>query len=100
MLLFLATKTWAVFAVLVLLGFTVFSAAPVMLAIVQEHAQGMRATANGIYMGINFVVVSGITVFVGWLGDLLGLHTALAWCAILAWTGVPVIFLLPRKARG
>jgi FSR family fosmidomycin resistance protein-like MFS transporter len=97
MLLFLATKTWTVFLVLVGLGFAVFSAAPVMLAIVQEHAPGMRATANGIYMGINFVVISGITLFVGWLGDILGIHAAFAWCAVLAWTGVPVILFLPSS---
>jgi len=96
-LMFLLARTWVVFPVLVLLGFTVFAAAPVMLAIVQEHAHGTRATANGIYMGINFVVMSGITVLVGWIGDLLGLRAAFAWSAALALAGVPAIYFLPRQ---
>jgi FSR family fosmidomycin resistance protein-like MFS transporter len=96
-LIFLLARTWMVFPVLVLLGFTVFAAAPVMLAIVQEHAHGARATANGIYMGINFVVVAGITVLVGWMADLLGLRAAFAWSAVLALPGVPAIYFLPRQ---
>jgi len=99
MLTFLVARTWAIFAVLVLLGFTVFAAAPVMLALVQEHAQGMRATANGLYMGINFVVISAITVLVGWMGDMMGLRAAFAWSAVLALAGVPVIFWLPKQTR-
>ena len=98
MLIFLVTPTWALFPVLLLLGFNAFATAPVMLAIVQDHAHGMRATANGIYMGINFVVVSGVTVLVGWMGDLLGLRAAFAWSAVLALLGVPVIYFLPRQA--
>jgi len=99
MLVFLAAPGWAVLPVLLLLGLSVFSTAPVMLAIVQDHAQGMRATANGIYMGINFLVVSGVTVLVGWVGDLLGLGAAFAWSAALAMLGLPVIYFLPRHAR-
>jgi FSR family fosmidomycin resistance protein-like MFS transporter len=98
-LIFLVTPTWMVFPVLLLLGFTVFAVSPVMLAIVQEHAHGMRATANGIYMGINFLVVSGITVLVGWMGDLIGLRAAFAWGALLALTGVPAVYFLPRRTR-
>ena len=98
MLIFLVTPAWALFPVLVLLGFNAFATAPVMLAIVQDHAHGMRATANGIYMGINFLVVSGVTVLVGWTGDLLGLQAAFAWSALLALLGVPVIYFLPRQA--
>ena len=97
MLIFLLTPTWALFPVLLLLGFNAFATAPVMLAIVQDHAHGMRATANGIYMGINFLVVSGVTVLVGWTGDLLGLRAAFAWSAVLALLGVPVIYFLPRQ---
>ncbi len=98
MLIFLINGTWAVFAVLALLGFTVFAPSPVMLAIVQEHAHGMRAAANGLYMGIHFLALSAITVFVGWMGDQLGLRAAFAWSAVLALAGVPAIFLLPRHA--
>lgn len=97
MLIFLATPAWALFPVLLLLGFNTFATAPVMLAIVQDHALGMRATANGIYMGINFLVMSGVTVLAGWMGDLLGLRAVFAWSALLALVGVPVIYFLPQR---
>jgi FSR family fosmidomycin resistance protein-like MFS transporter len=97
MLVFLATPAWGLFPVLLLLGFNAFAAAPVMLAIVQDHAHGMRATANGIYMGINFLVVSGVTLLVGWMGDQVGLRAAFAWSALLALAGVPVIYFLPQR---
>lgn len=99
MLIFLATPAWALFPVLLLLGFSAFATAPVMLAIVQDHAHGMRATANGIYMGINFIVISGVTVLVGWMGDLMGLRAAFALSALLGLAGVPVIYLFPQQAK-
>ncbi len=97
MLVFLSAHGWIVFPVLVLLGFCVFSGSPVMLAIVQEHAQGMRATANGIYMGINFAAVSVITVLAGWTADLIGLQAALSWSALVAFAGIPAIYFLPKR---
>ena len=84
---------------LLLLGFSVFASGPIMLAIVQDHAHGMRATANGIYMGLNFLAVSCATVLVGWMGDLFGLSAAFAWSAVLALCGLPCIYFLPRPAR-
>ncbi len=97
MLVFLSAYGWIVFPVLALLGFCVFSGSPVMLAIVQEHAQGMRATANGIYMGINFAAVSLITVLAGWIADLIGLQAVLSWSAIFAFAGIPAIYFLPKR---
>jgi FSR family fosmidomycin resistance protein-like MFS transporter len=99
MLVFLAAPTSIGLPLLLLLGFSVFASAPIMLAIVQDHAYGMRATANGIYMGINFLAVSCATVLVGWLGDLLGLQAAFAWSAVLALLGLPCICFLPRPTR-
>ncbi|MCK4388809.1 MAG: MFS transporter [Desulfobacterales bacterium] len=99
LLIFLVAPAWAVFPVLLLLGFSVFATGPVMLAIVQDHARGMRATANGIYMGVNFLVISGVTVLAGWMGDLMGLRAAFAWSAVLALLGLPVIYFLPQRGK-
>jgi FSR family fosmidomycin resistance protein-like MFS transporter len=99
MLLFVALPGRAAFSILLLLGFSVFASAPIMLAIVQDHAHGMRATANGIYMGLNFLAVSCATVLVGWMGDRLGLSAAFAWSAVLAFCGLPCIYFLPRPTR-
>lgn len=95
MLLFLFSPDWAVFPCLTALGMAVFAPAPVMLALVQDYAHGMQASANGIYMGVNFIVASGITILVGWSGDLFGLREALAGSAVCAFLGVPAVYLLP-----
>ena len=99
MLAFLAAPSRTAVPLLLLLGFSVFASAPIMLAIVQDHAHGMRATANGIYMGLNFLAVSSATVLVGWIGDLLGLSAAFAWSAVLALCGLPCVYFLPRPNR-
>jgi FSR family fosmidomycin resistance protein-like MFS transporter len=99
MLVFLAAPSSIALPLLLVLGFSVFASAPIMLAIVQDHAHGMRATANGIYMGINFLAVSCATVLVGWMGDLMGLQAAFAWSAVLALFGLPCVYFLPRPTR-
>jgi FSR family fosmidomycin resistance protein-like MFS transporter len=98
MLIFLTPLGHTALPLLVLLGVSVFASAPIMLAIVQDHAHGMRATANGVYMGINFLALSCATILVGWMGDLLGLRAAFVWSAILALLGLPSIYFLPRRA--
>lgn len=99
MLIFLFTHGWLRLIILVPIGFTAFSVSPVLLAIVQDHAPGMRATANGIYMGMSFVSMSGVAVLVGWLGDILGLKAAFIWSALLALVGIPVVFFVPEHHR-
>jgi FSR family fosmidomycin resistance protein-like MFS transporter len=59
--------------ILFILGFFLFSNGPVMLAIVQESPSERPAYVNGIYMMINFLVGSGMTVFVGMFNDWVGL---------------------------
>jgi FSR family fosmidomycin resistance protein-like MFS transporter len=99
MLVFLAIDGWMVLPLLVLMGLAVFSTTPVMMALVQDHAGDHPATANGLFMGISFVNGALIPLLVGGLADLMGLHAAFAWSAILALVGVPFIFALPRDAK-
>lgn len=96
MLIFVVVQGWLILPLLVLMGLTVFSTTPVMMAMVQDHAGDRPATANGLYMGISFVSSAMIPLLVGGLADLVGLRTAFAWSAILAFAGVPLIFALPR----
>jgi FSR family fosmidomycin resistance protein-like MFS transporter len=96
MLLFLASEGWLMLPALVLMGLAVFSTAPVILALVQDHAREHPATANGLYMGISFVINSAVPIAVGALGDTVGLRTAFTWSALLALGGVPFIYFLPR----
>jgi FSR family fosmidomycin resistance protein-like MFS transporter len=98
MLIFLVVKDWLILPLLVLMGLAVFSTTPVVLAMVQDHAGDHPATANGLYMGISFVIGSVIPMLVGGLADMAGLRTAFAWSALLALVGVPFIYLLPQDS--
>lgn len=93
----LAADGWILFPILVALGFTILSPTPVIMAIIQDRVADNPATANGLYMGINFLINSGMSVLTGWLADSVGLRTAFAWSATVALLGIPIIFLLPRR---
>lgn len=98
MLIFLAVKGWLILPLLVLMGLAVFSTTPVIMAMVQDHAGAHPATANGLYMGISFVIGAAGPLLVGGLADLVGLRTAFALSAFLALVGVPLVFALPRDS--
>lgn len=93
---FLGAHGWLLFPILLLLGFTLLSTAPVVMATVQESFPENRALANGIYMAINFVSSSLVTVLVGRIGDLYSLNTAYLASAVLILGGLPFVFLLPK----
>ncbi len=98
MLIFLTVDGWLVLPFLVLMGLAVFSTTPVIMAMVQDHAGDHPATANGLYMGIAFVIGAVTPLLVGWFADLVGLHGAFTWSAIVALTGVPLVFALPSDS--
>ena len=97
---FLAATGWLTLPLLVLMGLTIFSTTPVIMAMVQDHAGEHPATANGLYMGISFVTGAIIPPLVGALADIVGLRTAYGWSAVLALAGLPLIYALPRDSRG
>jgi FSR family fosmidomycin resistance protein-like MFS transporter len=97
MFVFLALGGPARFPVLLVLGLTVLSVTPVLMAVVQESVPNNRALANGIYMALSFSINAGAVVAVGALGDLFSLRLAFAVSAFLPLLGVPFVFLLPRK---
>lgn len=97
MLAFVNAGGWLLVPLLVLVGLTFISSTPVVLAIVQEHAREHPATANGLYMGISFVISSVSPTLLGWLADLTSLQTAFACAALLALAAVPLIYFLPRE---
>jgi FSR family fosmidomycin resistance protein-like MFS transporter len=97
MFVFLATKGWGQFPLLLVLGFTSLSVTPVVMALVQESFPENRALANGVYMALSFVLRSGVVLVLGALGDLFGLRTAFTASAVITLLGLPLIFLLPGK---
>jgi FSR family fosmidomycin resistance protein-like MFS transporter len=81
---------------LLLMGFTSLSGAPVIMAMMQENYPENRALANGIYMALSFGIQSGTVLIYGAVSDLFGLHTAFAASAVAALAGLPLIALLQR----
>ena len=99
-LLFINVRGWLQFPALLLVGLTLLSTGPVILALVQEQARGSRALANGIYMALNFALTSLSTLLVGILGDHFGLHTAFTISAGVMLAGMLFVLRLPEKASG
>ena len=95
--LFLFGPNWIIVPALVGLGLTAISTTPVVLAIVQDQFPDNRATANGIFMFLNFLARSIGVVVVGLLADRFGLTVAFAVSGLLALLSVPAIFWLPQQ---
>jgi FSR family fosmidomycin resistance protein-like MFS transporter len=87
-------RTW----LLPLLGFFSLSTTPVIMALVQESYPENRAMANGVYMGLSFIIRSLIVVIFGGISDLVGLPNTYLLSAILLLAGLPVIRLFPERA--
>lgn len=95
LLLFLASGGWLRFPLLLLLGFSALSIAPVIMALVQESFPDNRAFANGIYMFLSFGIRSVTVVGMGAFGDLWGLATAFTISAVVMLAGIPLVMALP-----
>ncbi|MCL5996309.1 MAG: MFS transporter [Chloroflexi bacterium] len=94
---FLSVQGWVTLPVLFAMGCMALSTSPVLMALVQEYGSHHPATANGIYMALEFVGGSIITVIVGVLADAFGLRAAFGLSALIAICGVPFVLLLPRQ---
>jgi FSR family fosmidomycin resistance protein-like MFS transporter len=97
MMLFLSVEGWIEILVLMALGFTSFSTMPILLAIVQDQFPNNRAVANGLYMMVIFLLRPLGTLFIGTLGDHLGLERAYWVAAFLSLLTLPAIFAIPEK---
>jgi FSR family fosmidomycin resistance protein-like MFS transporter len=99
MFVFMSITGWSQFPVLLALGFTALSAVPVLMALVQESFPENRALANGVFMAVTFVIQSGAVVVMGVIGDLFGLRLAYTASAVILLAGVPLVLLLPARAK-
>lgn len=99
LMLFLSVEGWIGVPVLMALGFTSFSTMPVMLAIVQEQFPHNRAVANGLYMMVIFLLRPLGTLFIGALGDHLGLERAYWIAAFISLFTLPSILAIPEKGE-
>ena len=94
MLLFLFSHGYFILPSLVLLGFSIFSVTPVIMALVQDSEKEYPASANGIYMTLNFVLNSIVIMIIGILGDKIGLENTYRLCLVLSLPGIPFVLML------
>jgi len=96
---FVYAPDWLAVPLLALLGITLFASAPIELAIVQDHSAAHRGTANGVFMGVSFMLMAGVTFLVGWLSDHIGMDRAFLISSFIGLLGTPFVFFLPRRDR-
>jgi len=96
--LFLSSEGLIQAAMVALLGFFMISPIPVVMALVQESFPENRDFANGVYMGLSFVIRSPVVVLVGVMGDRMGLHTTFLICGGLTLLAFPAALYLPRSS--
>ncbi len=96
LIVFLQVSDWLLVPVLLLLGFVSLSPQPVLLALVQDRFPNNRATANGLYMSMSFLVRSFALQLLGMGGDIWGLRTTFYASAFISLLAVPAILTLPR----
>lgn len=94
---FLFLPTAYTVPMLIVLGLTAITPAPVIMAVVQDEFPDNRAFANGVFLALNFVVRGAGIWLVGALADRVGLNSAFLWSGLLAYLGLPAVWLLPRR---
>lgn len=98
LLAFLATDGGLRLALLPVIGITLLAVPPVLMAMVQEQVPDSRALANGVYLSMNFAIRSVATIGFGAIGDIFGLDTAMFIGALGMFAGLPLIWILFRRA--
>lgn len=88
---------WLHYPILVILGFLVFAPGPVVLSIVQQTNSRHPEFINGVYMTINFFSGSLAVLMVGFLSDLMSLHTTYIWAAAAGIGAIPFAWVLGRR---
>ena len=99
MLLFVFSRGFWVFPVLVIMGFFMLSTGPVVLALVMDQATEQQTFMNGIYMTITFISDSTTALLIGVMSDWFGLVSTFKIAAFLALLAIPFVLFLSRKRR-
>jgi FSR family fosmidomycin resistance protein-like MFS transporter len=98
--LFLITETYIAGGMLVILGLALFAITPINLAIVQEREHDYPASANSIFMTLNFVASSVIALLFGALSDIISLDSTYYLSAGLGLIAIPFAIMLPCQNSG
>ena len=82
---------------LIVTGVLIFASSPILLAVVQDTGTSRPAFLNSLFMTLNIATSSLAAVFIGTMGDHVGLATAFRVAAGLAVLSVPFVLLLPGR---
>ncbi len=67
---------------------------PVLLAIIQENANGKPSAANGLFMMVAFFSRAVAILIVGFLGDIMGLQYMYVACSVVGLAALPFLMKL------
>jgi FSR family fosmidomycin resistance protein-like MFS transporter len=100
MWLFIAADGKYTIPVLIVTGFFLFAAGPVLLALVHDIDSRRISFINGIYMTLNFTLSSFMVLLVGFAADRIGLDLTYRIAAFVAAGSIPFVMLLkPHNAK-
>jgi len=99
MIFFLYFNSTALFPILAILGFFLFTPNPVMMAAVQDTNTSKPTFLNSIYMGINFGISSLVVFLVGFFADIYGLERVYEICTVFTFLSLFIILFLPVKQQ-
>ena len=94
----LPLSIWALLPAILALGLSSFASMPVMMALMQDHAQGLRSSANGFFMGLQFGGGALVIFLLGAMVDWIGFQNAFLFSGIAGAVGAPLALLLPKAA--
>ena len=100
MLLFTASTGWLQLVLLLVVGVSLLSTTPVMLAMVQEYSVNGSSAANGVFMMISFLARSAVVVLVGFVADIVGLEKTFVICGVIGFTGIPFVLRIKTAPKG
>jgi MFS transporter, FSR family, fosmidomycin resistance protein len=94
LVLFIYTSGITQIIMLAVSGVTIIAVTPVLLAIIQENANGNPSSANGLFMMVAFFSRAVAIMIVGFFGDIMGLQYMYVTCAIIGLAALPFLIKL------
>ncbi len=98
-MLFINTSGVFVFPVLILTGFFLFTSGPVILALVHDINSEHGSFINGVYMTINFLFGSIMTLIVGIMADKIGMDSTYRIAVYITAAAIPCVFFLKEREK-
>ncbi len=100
MWIFLLFEKTSIFIIpaLILLGFILFSSAPLVLSLVQGLNTKRPAFINSIYFILGFFIKMLAIFLIGFIGERIGLDLTFKICAVLPILSLPFLYFLPNPS--